>query len=155
VDGTVAMMYNNNATNVAANNGPSVGGNGNTAARPSSFESSISSPALDPIQRLYYVQFNPSVGYQIEDKVALSVGGDFQRILNKRDEIIQPNNSDTKVFPNFDIGITTKSEFTITPNIQAGLVYREGLNNLLKGDGGKYVNRRYFQVQFKYNLPLK
>jgi len=154
VDGTVAMMYNNNATNVAANNGPSV--NDNIAARPTSFESSsISSPALDPMQRLYYLQVNPSFGYQIEDKVALSVGGDFQQILNKREEIVRPNNSDTKIFPNFDVGITTKSEFSISPNIQAGLVYREGLNNLLRGDGGKYVNRRYFQVQFKYNLPLK
>jgi hypothetical protein len=157
VDGTVGMIYNNNANNVAVNNGPSIGGNGNVASRPASATSSsnMSSPALDPIQRLYYVQFNPSFGYQVEDKIALSVGGDFQRMLNQNEEIVQPENLDTKVFPNFDVGLTTKTEFTISPNLQAGLVYREGLNNLIKSDAGRYVNRRYLQVQFKYNIPLK
>jgi hypothetical protein len=97
---------------------------------------------------------NPSFGYQIEDKVALSVGGDFQKMLNKKDEIVQPDNNNTKIFPTMDIGLTTKSEFIISPNLQAGLVYREGLNNLFKSDA-PYVNRRYVQVQFKYNIPLK
>jgi hypothetical protein len=154
VDGTVAMMYNNNASNVAVNNGPSLA-DANTAARPSSFnETPLASPALDPIQKLYYVQFNPSIGYQVEKHVALSVGGDFQQMLNKKEEIVQPESNNSKVFPNFDVGLTTKSEFSITPNIQAGLMYREGLNNLLKNDGSKYVNRRYVQVQFKYNIPV-
>jgi hypothetical protein len=155
VDGTVAMMYNNNATNVAINNGPSLSDNGGAAARPASFnETPLASPALDPIQKLYYVQFNPSIGYQIEKHVALSVGGDFQQMLNKKEEIVQPESNNSKLFPNFDVGLTTKSEFSITPNIQAGLMYREGLNNLLKNDGTKYVNRRYIQVQFKYNIPV-
>lgn len=155
VDGTVAMMYNNNASNVAINNGPSLSDNGGAAARPASFnETPLASPALDPIQKLYYVQFNPSIGYQIEKHVALSVGGDFQQMLNKKEEIVQPESNNSKVFPNFDVGLTTKSEFSITPNIQAGLLYREGLNNLIKNDGSKYVNRRYIQVQFKYNIPV-
>jgi hypothetical protein len=155
VDGTVAMMYNNNATNVAINNGPSLSDNGNSAARPAAFnETPLASPALDPIQKLYYVQFNPSIGYQIEKHVALSIGGDFQQMLNKKEEIVQPESNNSKLFPNFDVGLTTKSEFSITPNIQAGLLYREGLNNLIKNDGSKYVNRRYIQVQFKYNIPV-
>jgi len=155
VDGTVAMMYNNNANNVAANNGPSVNQPSNTASKPgASTINSFSAPALDPIQKLYYVQMNPSFGYQIEDKVALSVGGDFQRMLNKKDEIVQPDNNNTKIFPTMDVGLTTKSEFIISPNLQAGLVYREGLNNIFKSDA-PYVNRRYVQVQFKYNIPLK
>lgn len=160
VDGSVAMMYNNNANNVAINNGPPLSDNkSNTAAKPTAFnnETNLASPALDPIQKLYYVQFNPSIGYQVEKHVALSVGGDFQQILNKRgeqDEIVQPGTNSSKVFPNFDVGLTAKSEFSITPSIQAGLVYREGLNNVLKNEGSKYVNRRYIQVQFKYNLPV-
>jgi hypothetical protein len=154
VDGTVAMMYNNNANNVAVNNGPSLSDN-KTAARPAAFnETPLASPALDPIQKLYYVQFNPSIGYQIEKHVALSIGGDFQKMLNKTEEIVQPESNNSKLFPNLDVGLTTKSEFSITPNIQAGLLYREGLNNLLKNDGSKYVNRRYIQVQFKYNIPV-
>jgi hypothetical protein len=155
VDGTVAMMYNNNASNVAINNGPSLSDNGGAAARPAAFnETPLASPALDPIQKLYYVQFNPSIGYQIEKHVALSIGGDFQQMLNKKEEIVQPESNNSKLFPNFDVGLTTKSEFSITPNIQAGLLYREGLNNLIKNDGSKYVNRRYIQVQFKYNIPV-
>jgi hypothetical protein len=154
VDGTVAMMYNNNASNVAVNNGPSLA-DPNTAARPASFnETPLSSPALDPIQKLYYVQFNPSIGYQLEKHVAVSVGGDFQQMLNKKEEIVQPESNNSRLFPNFDVGLTTKSEFSITPNIQAGIMYREGLNNLFKNDGSKYVNRRYVQVQFKYNIPV-
>lgn len=152
VDGSVAMLYNNNANNVAVNNGPSLG---ETAARPAAFnQTPLASPALDPIQKLYYVQFNPSIGYQIEKYVALSVGGDFQKMLNSKEEIVQPESNNAKVFPNFDVGLTTKSEFSITPSIQAGLLYREGLNNLIKNDGSKYVNRRYIQVQFKYNIPI-
>ena len=152
VDGTVAMLYNNNANNVAVNNGPPIT---NVASRPSSTMSSISSPALDPIQRLYYVQVNPSLGYQVEDRVAVSVGGDFQRMLGGNDEVVQPQNDNTKIFPTLDVGLTTKTEFTISPNLQAGVVYREGLNNLVNGsDAGKYVNRRYLQVQFKYNIPM-
>jgi hypothetical protein len=159
VDGSVAMLYNNNANNVAINNGPPLADNTNTAARPTAFnnETTLASPALDPIQKLYYVQFNPSLGYQVEKHVALSVGGDFQQILNSRgeqDEIVQPGTNSSKVFPNFDVGFTAKSEFSITPSIQAGLVYREGLNNMLKNEGSKYVNRRYLQVQFKYNIPV-
>ncbi|WP_118974554.1 hypothetical protein [Taibaiella koreensis] len=156
VDGTVAMMYNNNANNVVANNGPSMGDNGKMAARPTAFnnETSLASPALNPIQKLYYVQLNPSIGYQVEKHVALSFGGDFQRMLNQSDEIVQPENMGSKVFPNMDVGLTAKSEFSITPNIQAGLMFREGINNLLRNDNAKYVNRRYVQVQFKYNIPV-
>lgn len=155
VDGTVAMMYNNNANNVAANNGPSLDGGRGPAAKPASFnQTSLASPALEPIQKLYYVQFNPSFGYQVEKHVALSVGGDFQQMLNRQEEIVKPESNNAKVFPGFDVGLTTKSEFSITPNIQAGLMYREGLNNLVKNDGSRFVNRRYVQVQFKYNIPV-
>lgn len=156
VDGSVAMMYNNNANNVVNNSGPSAGENSNLAARPAPGQMAVNSPALEPTQHLYYVQFNPSLGYQIEKHVALSVGGDFQQMIRTDDgqEKVQLVSNTAKIFPTFDVGLTTKTEFSITPNIQAGLLYREGLNNLLKNDGGKYVNRRYIQVQFKYNIPV-
>jgi hypothetical protein len=153
VDGSVAMLYNNNAVNVAANNGPSLT---DVASRPSNnLTSDLATPALDPMQKLFYVQFNPSIGYQIEKHVALSVGGDFQRMLNKKEEVVQPEMFNSKMVPNFDVGFTAKSEIAITPNIQAGVLYREGLNNLFKPEGVSYVNRRYVQVQFKYTIPLQ
>lgn len=154
VDGTVAMIYNNNVNNVAVNNNTSTSLPPAGAAAKNT-ASSFSSPALEPIQRLYYVQINPSLGYQLDDRIALSVGGDVQQNLNSSDQIVQPDNNNTKIFPTTDVGLTTKSEFTISPNLQAGLIYREGLNNLVGSDAGKYVNRRYLQVQFKYNIPLK
>ena len=154
VDGTVAMLYNNNANDLINYSGPTP--QGNRAARPASNVMAVSAPAIEPTQNLYYVQFNPSVGYQIEKHVALSVGGDFQQMMKTEDGIekmqLLPNSA--KVFPTFDVGITAKSEFGITPNIHAGLVYREGLNNLLKSGNNQYVNRRYVQVQFKYSLPV-
>lgn len=155
VDGTVAMLYNNNTSNTAVNNGPSLNDNSyKLASRPESFANTVATPAISPIQRLYYVQFNPSVGYQLDQNIAISVGGDFQQMLNKNEEVVLQSANMARILPNLDIGLTTKSEFSITPNIQAGLIYREGLNNLIKNEGSRYVNRRYIQVQFKYNLPL-
>ncbi len=153
VDGTVAMMYNNNTTNVVNYNGAATMSKG--MARPSASQLPAS-PAVEPIQNLYYVQVNPSIGYQIDKNVALSVGSDFQQMLSRTDgaEKVQLAADNARIFPAFDVGLTTKSEFNITPNIQAGLMYREGLSNLLKNDGNRYVNRRYFQVQFKYNIPV-
>ncbi len=154
VDGTVAMLYNNNTSNTAINNGPSLNDDDYKFSRPGSFAQTVAAPAISPIQRLYYVQFNPSVGYQLDPNIAFSVGGDFQQMLNKNEEVVLQASNQAKILPNFDIGLTTKSEFSITPNIQAGLVYREGLNNLIKSEHSRYVNRRYIQVQFKYNLPV-
>lgn len=153
VDGTVAMMYNNNTSNVVNYNGAATMSKG--MARPSASQLPAS-PAVEPIQNLYYVQVNPSIGYQIDKNVALSVGSDFQQMLSRTDgaEKVQLAADNARIFPAFDVGLTTKSEFNITPNIQAGLMYREGLSNLLKNDGNRYVNRRYFQVQFKYNIPV-
>ena len=153
VDGAVAMMYNNNANNVVNYNGAS-----NTIAKSFARPGGQlpASPSVEPTQNLYYVQVNPSVGYQIDKNIALSVGSDFQQMLSRTDgaEKVQLAADNAKIFPAFDVGLTTKSEFNITPNIQAGLMYREGLSNLLKNDGNQYVNRRYFQVQFKYNIPV-
>jgi hypothetical protein len=153
VDGAVAMMYNNNANNVVNYNG---GANtvAKSFARPGG--QLPASPSVEPTQNLYYVQVNPSIGYQIDRNIAMSVGSDFQQMLSRTDgaEKVQLAADNAKIFPAFDVGLTTKSEFNITPNIQAGLMYREGLSNLLKNDGNQYVNRRYFQVQFKYNIPV-
>lgn len=159
VDGAVAMVYNNNAANMAINNGKplemvmaDMGKNTNA----SKSSNSVPTPSLQPIERLYYVQVNPSVGYQIQKNVSLSVGGDFQRVLNIENETLQISKyQDNKILPRMDVGLTTKSEITVTPNLQAGILYREGMNNLLKQGNVEYVNRRYFQVQFKYNLPIR
>lgn len=153
VDGTVAMMYNDNATQIADYNNKAV----QFAARPLNGASAISTPAMSPASnRLYYLQFNPTFGYQIDKDIALSVGGDVQQMLNAQPGELKVSTADqmAKVLPAMDIGLTAKSEFNIAPHIQAGVLYREGLNNILRASN-QYFNRRYFQVQFKYNIPLK
>lgn len=154
VDGTVAMMYNNNTSNINNYNQGAV----QSAARPLKDGQMISSPALNPAaNQLYYLQVNPTFGYKIDKDIALSVGGDVQQMLNTPqpgEVIVSTAEALAKVLPTLDIGITAKSEFDIAPNIQAGLLYREGLNNYFS-NSRQYFNRRYFQVQFKYSIPLK
>lgn len=168
IDGTVAMLYNNNATNTGINNGPSLNdnkppvGNGKGGGGPlmavapnEVFANSVASPAMSVLEKLYYVQFNPSIGYEIDKSIMLSVGGDFQKMLSNENEIVVQKENKAQILPNLDIGLTAKSEIGVTSNITAGLLYREGLNHVFKSDGGRYLNRRYVQVQFKYNLPVR
>src|SRR5690606_10692411 len=120
------------------------------AARPSTIKSAIIAADQKPLN-LYYIQFNPSFGYQIEDNISISVGGDLQQLLPDGENIdkVQFSPEDIKLLPTMDIGLTGKTEIRITPSIEAALLYREGLNNMLHSGSTQYVNRRYFQVQFK------
>ena len=69
---------------------------------------------------------------------------------------IQIYSDGVRVFPTLDLGLTGKAEFNVAPHIQAGVIFREGLNNFLMSNSPtQYVNRRYFQVQFKYAIPVQ
>lgn len=155
-DGTIAVMYNNNTPNNIVNYGAAPTPD-NTAARPSQ-KMMLSTPAVAPVSSLYYIQFNPSFGYQLADNVDISIGGDLQQMLSPDNELqkYQVSEEGTRVFPGLDLGFTGKTEYSITPQIQAGLIFREGLNNLLRPNRDiPFVNRRYVQVQFKYNIPIR
>lgn len=98
-----------------------------------------------------YLQFNPSVGYQVLNNLSLSVGADMQRLLNNMD-----NNhrlifvgDEVKFIPELDLGLTGKTEYAVSPRLKAGLLYREGINSLVQGNND-YLERRYVQVQLKY-----
>lgn len=155
VEGSVGMIYNNNARNVADYN--TISGF-NAAARPSAANAmKLNSPALSPIENLYYFQVNPAVGYEIDEQFSVSIGGDLQHLITAHAESPKVQYSAEKVFifPVLDFGLTGKTEFSISPEIQAGIIYREGLSAWLRSDPGTaYLNRRYIQVQFKYSLPL-
>lgn len=150
IDGTIAVMYNNNTSNL---------GNyaGKTSARSASGIVSMSSPAFSPNQNLYYVQFNPSFGYQIEKDIALSLGADVQKLVSNDADVnkVRFTQNGLEAIPTVDFGFTGKAEINVSPNIKTGVIFREGLNSLLSSNDVQYVNRRYFQVQFKYNIPLK
>jgi hypothetical protein len=156
VDGTVAVLMNKSSEGTLNYTGnfmadQSMAANENTRARPSAEN------YYYPAQGLYYIQFNPSIGYKIGKTVSMSVGGDFQQMLqNSRNNetVLFSSDGEAKLFPTFDVGVTGKTEVSITPSIQAGVLYREGVNNLIRNES-QYVNRRYVQVQVKYSLPIK
>ncbi len=134
----------------------------NVKARPGANNmNSINTPAVtNSTHQLAYVQFNPSVGYNITKNLTFSVGGDVQRLVNtKSDEvnvIFNAAQNQSAIIPKTDLGLTGKTEFRISKNLSTGLVYREGINNILStsGDVG-YLNRRYIQVQMSYTIPVK
>jgi len=103
-----------------------------------------------------YVQFAPSFGYQVLSKLSLSVGADIQRLLGHdgREVKVAYIDDQPKMVPEMDLGFTGKTEVAITPKLRAGLLYREGVNNLVRGKpaAGEYLDRRYLQVQVKLTV---
>ena len=49
------------------------------------------------------------------------------------------------------MGLTGKTEYAVTKKLKAGVLYREGINNLING-GEEYLDRRYLQVQLKFRV---
>lgn len=156
VEGSIGMSINNNSSQTI------VGLNDNTnfLARPAPGRTFINAPAItNTTPQLLYVQFNPSIGYNFENKLAFSVGSDLQQMINNRDDKFIAYNAKTnqsEIMPTLDLGITTKTELSLNKNIKTGLILRNGLNNIFQGQNEvKYVNRRYFQVQFRYLFNFK
>lgn len=155
IEGTIGMNINNS-------NQPIVGMNnsGNVLSRPAPGKTFVNSPAItNNTPQLLYVQFNPSVGYNFEDILSFSVGSDLQQIINNKDDKIVTYNAksnQSEILPNLDLGITTKTEISLSKNIKTGLILRNGLNNVFNTQNDvKYVNRRYIQVQFRYLINFK
>ena len=100
-----------------------------------------------------YVQFNPTVGYQLANKLSVGLGSDFQRVLGSEgdEERLVYQNDETKLLPGLDVGLTGRTEYAVTKSLKAGILYREGINNFLNG-GDTYFDRRYVQVQLKFTI---
>lgn len=134
-------------------------------ARPSfNDQNAVHLPAVkNPTQQLLYVQFNPSVGYKVTNNINVSVGGDLQQIVQDRKEediniIFNPEKNKTGLIPQTDWGLTAKTEVKLGKRLSAGLLYREGINNIISAPPSpelSYINRRYMQVQLTYNITGK
>lgn len=154
VEGSVAFLYNNQAPNTSNYPGPPT-----MPSRPSSFApNNLQAPSMKLVSDFYYVQVNPSFGYQVNRLLALSAGVDLQqRIANMSQNgtaVFAPS-TDPQIIPQLDFGVTGKTEFFISPKVEAGVLYRNGLNNLVQPkDVHPFLNRRYIQVQLKYNFLL-
>jgi hypothetical protein len=102
---------------------------------------------------LIYVEVNPTVGYQLMNKVSVGVGADLQQMVNGTNTLVNVND-ETKTIPAFDFGLTGKTEIALSPKIKAGILYREGINNLINGSSN-YFDRSYLQVQLKWTVLHK
>jgi len=100
---------------------------------------------------LVYVAFNPSIGYQLLKKVSVGVGADVQRMVNGDDLLVQIDEETEKTIPGTDLGLTGKTEVSVSKRLKAGVLYREGINNFLNG-GSKFFDRSYLQVQLKLTI---
>ena len=102
---------------------------------------------------LLYVQINPTVGYQVMKNVAIGVGADLQQMVNGNDVLVSVND-EVKTMPGTDVGLTGRTEVSLSKRLKAGLLYREGINNFISSNGG-YFDRRYLQVQLKFTVVGK
>lgn len=102
---------------------------------------------------LVYVQVNPTIGYQLMKKVSVGVGADLQQMVNGSNTLVNVND-ETKTIPASDFGLTGKTEIALSQKIKAGILYREGINNLINGSSD-YFDRSYLQVQLKWTVLHK
>lgn len=151
-EGSVGLLYNNQPGDVTSFNKPS------TRAGRSSANGASQTPTISSVYDFYYVRVNPAIGYRISDFMSVSAGADFQQRVGGAaftSTTILSVNTDPKIIPKLDVGLTAKTDFTLTEQIEAGLLYRNGVNNIVQpGNVYPYLDKRYIQVQLKYNLPL-
>jgi hypothetical protein len=152
IDGAIAMMINHGDDNTLSYTGDvmkdvfSHNTNNGRSARPSG--------TYYNVNNFYYIQFNPSVGTKLSKRFMVSTGPDIQQLLTSSpDPTIMFKDHDVKLVPNFDVGLTGKAEFFLSPSIQTGIIYRQGVNNIIRNNND-YLNRNYFQVELKYTIPL-
>lgn len=99
---------------------------------------------------LLYIQLNPSVGYELIKNISVGVGADVQQLLSNDNDLVEINN-EVKTIPATDLGFTGKTEVTLSPRLRAGILYRQGVNNLVNSRTD-FLDRRYLQVQLKFNV---
>lgn len=100
---------------------------------------------------LYYFQVAPVIGYNLYKGLSIGVGADIQRLLlNSATYEVKNEAGALQQITTLDLGISGKTEYQISKKIKAGILYRNGLNDVLKNK--KYLDRDYLQVQFKYTF---
>ena len=110
------------------------------------------SPELVPHPTLEYLTASPYIGYQITGALTTGAGIDVQRVLKQPGyEAVQIDKDDIRLLPATDFGVTMRLSYRLSKRLEAGIVYRQGVNNVLRSSQ-EYLDRQYVQVQLK--LPL-
>lgn len=146
IEGSIGFLQNQEvvSSNMSSSQYSQILNNSNRG-RPAKFSESPSG--------IYFLQLAPMVGYEIFKNLSVGAGADIQRNLEGTidNRAIVATEYGFKMIPIWDAGVTTKAEIGLNRQLKAGIVYREGLNNLLSGTQN-YYNRRYVQVQLKLKL---
>ena len=142
-DAAGATNVSNNTLAVLVNNTNNVNG---------AMIASRSREAPEPQEHVQYLQASPGIGYHLFKKITIGANADIQRMLQQNsNNTVQVSDDAVKLFPLTDYGIAGKAEVSVTSKLNAGIIYRQGMNNLLSA-GTDYLDRRYLQVQLKYRL---
>lgn len=158
IDGSVSMIYNNSSNQVIGL--PSSLQNVTVSSAPVKSAMAREAVTYMPSVNTLYIQFNPVVGYRIVDDISISAGPDVQKLVNHNNNNNSFNYYTFKTdgtigqLPDIDLGLTTQAEVTLSPNLKAGLLYRQGFNHLIAPNNINVINRNYFQFQFKYSFGV-
>lgn len=148
IDGSVGLVMNNSSPYQANFKGDFIA----FKREPQQITSSRSNLFTNS-EAFYFVQINPSIGINVGKKLDFSLGTDYQQMLTNRDaDVVMFQQS--KLLPRHDIGLTGKTEFGITDNLKAGLMYREGITPIISNNNS-ISSRRYFQVMMKLQIWKK
>ncbi|RYD55825.1 MAG: hypothetical protein EOP56_14790 [Sphingobacteriales bacterium] len=154
VEGNVGLV-NGNADGISTYRGysaadPPVNGMGTSDLEPQGVKTETTFTAVAPLN-LYYFQVAPVIGYNVYKGLSVGVGADLQRLLvNEKSYEVQNNTGALERISKTDIGISGKTEYQVSKKVKLGVLYRNGISNLLKDK--LYLDRDYLQVQFKYTF---
>lgn len=169
VEGDIAFTTSSNtqskqfAVTEGANGGGGIaaGKQGFTAAKNANVESSKTSITTAPAEiiktqnvsyDLYYAQLTPSIGCKIMKKLSVGAGPDFQKALvDNRPAPSTVDRGTIQEAPLFDVGMMGKTEYALNKRVQAAVLYRKGINNILT-PMGKYIDRDYVQFQVRCTI---
>lgn len=158
IDGSVSMIYNNSSNQVIGL--PSSLQNVTMSAAPVKSAMAREAVTYMPSVNTLYIQFNPVVGYRVVDDISISAGPDIQKLMNQNNNNNSFNYYTFKTdgtiaqLPDVDLGLTAQTEVNLSPNLKAGLLYRQGFNHLIAPSNINVINRNYFQFQFKYSFGV-
>lgn len=115
-----------------------------------------SSVGFDNPNDYIFLQFSPVIGYNISQFINIGIGPDYQQLISNlgHDIIYFSGYGSGNLLPSRDLGLLSKADFKLNKRINAGVMYRSGINSYIRNDIN-IKNRNYFQLQLNYILHKK
>lgn len=151
VDGSIGLVMNNSSNEQNNFKGDYMSFKKEFAQKISSNNMENLYSQTDPF---YFIQVNPSIGINVTKNLDVSIGPDYQQMVSNYSHDVINLVDQSKVLPRYDFGVTGKAELSLSKRIKAGVMMREGLTSIIMNNSN-ISDRRYFQLQLKYQLPYK